>query len=417
MSELVAYVGWDWADREHEVCVREAVGGEERRAVIGGTPEAVHAWAGEVRARYGGGKVGVCIETSRGAVIWALMGYDHLVLYPVNPKSAASFREAFYPSGKKDDPVDADTLCEMLAKHHDRLRRLEPADPETRALGLMSEHRRKLVQEMVRTKNRLTSALKSYYPQALELAGALDTKMACDFLERWPTLEAVQRARRTTVRSFYTTHGSRSTIVLDQRLALMDAAMAWTTDRAVIESGVIIVHTLVPVLRALLTSIEHIDREIERRYRAHAEHDLIDSFAGLGMALGPRVIALLGSDRSRLTDATQLQLLTGIAPVTVRSGGTHGTVSVHRRLKRSRFLHQTIVEWAGCSIANSAWARAFYEQQIEVGHGRYAALRALGYKWLRILFQCWKTKTHYDEATHIKALKQRGSPIASRLAA
>jgi hypothetical protein len=129
------------------------------------------------------------------------------------------------------------------------------------------------------------------------------------------------------------------------------------------------------------------------------------------------VIAVLGSDRTRLTDATQLQLLTGIAPVTVRSGGTHGTVTVHRRLKRSKFLHQTIVEWAGCSVAYSAWAHAFYQQQLQAGHGRYAALRALGYKWLRILFKCWKTNTRYDEATHIDALRRRGSPIVATLAA
>jgi hypothetical protein len=88
-------------------------------------------------------------------------------------------------------------------------------------------------------------------------------------------------------------------------------------------------------------------------------------------------------------------------------------ITVHRRLKRSKFLHQTVVEWAGQSIKNSAWARAFYNMKRAAGHGRWAALRALGFKWLRILFRCWKEEIHYDEATHLKALKERGSPVVA----
>jgi transposase len=341
------------------------------------------------------------------------MAYDHIVLYPVNPKSAASFRETFYPSGKKDDPVDSDVLLELIYKHEERLKPLDPADPATRSLVILSEHRRKLVHDVVRTTNRLRANLKSYFPQAFELVGELDSPMSCEFLKEWPSLTEVKRARPATLRKFYHSHGSRSKARIDARLALLPSAVALTNDLAVVESGIAVTRSLVRVITALVESIREIEAHQQSIYSTHPEHDLSDSFPGLGPVFGARIAALLGSDRDRFASHVELQLLTGVAPVTKSSGGRKGVITVHRRLKRSKFLHQTVVEWAGQSIKNSAWARAFYNMKRAAGHGRWAALRALGFKWLRILFRCWKEEIHYDEATHLKALKERGSPVVA----
>lgn len=418
MSDYAAFVGWDWADKEHEICLREKDSKQIERGKVEGTPEALHEWAAAMRERFGGDKIAVCIETSHGAVIWALMGYENIVLFPVNPKSAASLRDAFYPSGKKDDPVDADVLLMMVDKHAEKLRPLVPADPQTRMLGMLAEHRRKLVQHKGRTTNQLRSNLKMYFPQALELAGDLDTLLACDFLDRWPTLSAVQRVRAATLRSFYREHRSRSTERIDKRVALVGQAVNLTTDLAVLGAGTIKTRTLVHVLRGLLEAIRDIDSELNTLYEQHAEYDWVKSLPGVGAALGPRLIALLGSDRSRFELAEELQCLTGVAPVTSRSGGTHGPITIHRRRKRSKFLHQTIVEWAGCAVAQSEWAKAYYEHHISLDkRRRYVVLRALGFKLLRILFFCWKNKVHYDEQFHQKSLIRHGSPLAAKLVA
>lgn len=412
-----AWVGWDWADREHEICLREAGQSQLERSQVEGTPEALHEWAANMRKRFGGAKVAVCIETSRGAVIWALMGYEHIDLYPVNPKSAASFRDAFYPSGKKDDPVDANVLMLMVEKHSEQLRVLAPADAQTRMLGLLSEHRRKLVQQMVRTTNQLRSNLKAYFPQALELAGDLDTTLACDFLERWPTLTSVQRARVATLRTFYRTHRSRSEARIDKRVALLSETVELTSDEAVLRSGVIVTRTLVRVIRGLSESVRDVDAELAAIYRSHGEYDLVKSLPGAGDVMGPRLAAILGSDRARFESAEELQRLTGVAPVTSSSGGRQGTLTVYRRLKRSKFLHQTIVEWAGCAVAQSAWANAYYQHQLSRGKRRFSILRALAFKLLRILFFCWKNNVHYDEKHHQESLSRHGSPLAKLLAA
>lgn len=417
MSKYAAFVGWDWADREHEISLRE--GGQSRieQSQVQGTPEALHEWAASMRERFGGAKVAVCIETSRGAVIWALMGYEHIDLYPVNPKSAASFRDAFYPSGKKDDPVDANVMLLMVEKHSEQLRVLAPADAQTRMLGMLSEHRRKLVQQLVRSTNQLRSNLKMYFPQGLELAGDLDTALACDFLERWPTLSSVQRARAATLREFYRTHRSRSEARIDKRVALVSDAVELTSDEAVLRSGVIMTRTLVRVIRGLLEAVRDVDAELAEIYQNHGEYDLVNSLPGAGAVMGPRLAAILGSDRGRFEAADELQRLTGIAPVTSRSGGKDGTITVHRRLRRSKFLHQTIVEWAGCAVAQSEWAHAYYQHQISRGKRRFSILRALGFKLLRILFFCWKNKVHYNEKIHQESLIRHGSPLANLLVA
>jgi hypothetical protein len=419
MSEVAACVGWDWAEKEHVVSLRESGSTAIETRRLKGSAEALHEWANQTLERFGGRTVVVAIDAGRGAVIAAFMGYPHIVLYPINPKAAASLRVALYPSGQKDDPIDSEMLLEMIEKHRDRVRPLNPADPLSRELGLLSEQRRKLDGDCRRTVNRLRDVLKSYYPQAVELLGDLSTPMACAFLEKWPSLASLQRARKETIASFFRKHGSRSSEKIEHRLALIRSAVPLTKDRALLNAGEQIVCALVAVIKTYLPVIADLESAIAEAYAAHADHDLIDSFPGLGPALGPRVIAVLGVDRSRYESAAALQRLSGAAPVTRRTGGRNGKAVVHRRLRRPKFMHQTFVEWAGCSLQHSAWARAFYdmkrEQNPQMGH--WAALRELAYKWLRILFQCWQRSEPYAEARHVAELVRRGSSVAARLAA
>ena len=121
-TPLAVCVGLDWADRQHVICLR-AVGCEETESVqLEQKPDALHEWIAQLRVRFAGRKIGIAIEQSRGAVIHALMMYDFLELYPINPKALARFREAFRVSGAKDDPSDAELLMDFLRLHRNRLR-------------------------------------------------------------------------------------------------------------------------------------------------------------------------------------------------------------------------------------------------------------------------------------------------------
>jgi transposase len=138
-QEFAAFVGIDWADQEHAICLIEAHGKRPERLVVKQQAESLDAWVGNLRARFDGRPVAVCLEQSRGTLLYALLKYECLVLYPLNPKQLAKYREAFTPSGAKDDPTDAELLCEFVRQHHERLRVWQPDDATTRALRLLTE--------------------------------------------------------------------------------------------------------------------------------------------------------------------------------------------------------------------------------------------------------------------------------------
>jgi hypothetical protein len=119
-------------------------------------------------------------------------------------------------------------------------------------------------------------------------------------------------------------------------------------------------------------------------------------------------LAAFGEQRERYARADEIQKYAGIAPVTERSGNKSW---VHWRLQCPKFLRQTFVEWAALSIPHCYWAKAYYEQQRARGSSHQAALRALAFKWIRIVYRCWQDRTAYDEATYLNALKRRGSPL------
>jgi transposase len=410
--EIAAFIGLDWADQQHAMCLQEA-GTTRREALkLDQTPEALQAWIQQLRARFGGRPVAIAVEQSRGALIYALMHVDFLHLYPVNPQTLAKLRQAFYPSGAKDDPSDAQLLLELLLTHRHHLRVWVPDDVLTRSIQLLTEGRRKLVDERTALTNQLTAALKIYFPQALDWFGDLHTGRACAFLQRWPSLQQLQSATTSSVRKFYRRQGYRGEDKLEQLIKNIHRALPLTEDPAVVLASTMMVHALVKQIPSLTDSIAEYDRQIAALFKKHDDSTLFGSFPGAGPTLAPRLLAAFGSDRNRFEFAAEIQQLSGIAPVTEKSGKA---CWVHWRWSCSKFLRQSFQEFAAQSILKSVWARASYQQQRHRGQSHHAALRALAYKWIRILFRCWKDRTPYDEATYFKSLQLRGSTLASAL--
>jgi transposase len=408
---VAAWIGLDWADKEHRVVLYDVATGKSEESTIKHTAEEVQEWASGLRRRYGSRKVAVVLEQSRGPVLYALMSYENIVLYPVNPQSLANYRRAFQTSRAKDDPGDAQLLSEMVRKHPERFRAWKAEDAQTRSLQLLVEGRRKLVNEMTKLTNKLTSHLKSYYPQALDWAGDLNSRQACDFLERWPTLEAIQQAKPTDVKTFYLSYGRPRTETLKERQEQIRQGVALTEDPAVLLSGTMMVRAIVGQIRPLILAIEQYDYEIQRLFQQHPDRLVFESFTGAGPVLAPRLLAAMGADRDRWQSAADIQRLSGTAPVTEQSGKQRW---VHRRWACPKFLLQTFHEFAKQTISRSDWAKAYYEQQRDRGAAHNAAVRALAYKWIRIVFRCWKDRVAYDEAFFILQLQKRNSLLAAR---
>ena len=332
---FAAFVGLDWGDQQHAVCL--AAGGQRIATDLAHQADDIDAWAAGLRSRFGGRPIAVCLEQSRGALVYALLKYEFLVLFPINPKQLASYRDAFVPCGPKDDPTDAELLCMFVELHHARLRVWRPDDERSRVADDQSE---------------------------------------------------------------------------DSRITLIRSSSALVTDQAVIVTHRLdVLHTVQLIIQHTET-VDEYDRVIASHMAQHCDAALFQSFPAAGPGLAPRLAAAFGTDRERFSSAQEVQQFSGVAPVLKRSGKT---CSVLRRLARPKFLHQTFHEYADHSRKKSAWAAAYYRMLKARGMGHHCALRSLAFKWQRVMYRCWKTRTLYDEARHLQQLRRRNSPLLAYL--
>ncbi len=196
--------------------------------------------------------------------------------------------------------------------------------------------------------------------------------------------------------------------ILQRRLDAIKSAQPLTTDPAVVLPYRLQALTLVSQINVALGSIQLYDKQIAALAPQHPDYHLFSALPGAGPSLAPRLLVAFGEQRERFASAAEVQKYAGIAPVTERSGQKSW---IHWRWQCPTFLRQTFVEWAAQTINKSYWAGQFYYRQRAKGCTYQAAVRALAFKMIRILYRCWVTRTQSDESRYLKALKERGSPI------
>ena len=421
-----ALIAIDWADKEHQVCLW-AENHPRSYHILEQNPQAIIEWVANLQRDFSG-KVAIAVEQTKGPLIYALMGYAFIDLYPINTATLGRFRSAFSPSGAKDDKLDVDYLMDILMTHRKHLRVWLADDETTRSLRIYAEARKGLVHQIQALINYIRALLKGYYPQALALVGELASPMAWAFLSRWPTLSKLGKVKPMTLRNFYYAHGSRSAKLIDQRIGLIEKAVPLTTDPTIVEtSEQILLHKLNHI-QVLHRSIVAYDKKLKKLFQKHEDAQIFSSFPGAGEALAPRLAAVIGSQRDRYENAKNLQQYSGIAPV-VRSSGTEkrkasklsqrrkkrGSEVVQRRRCCPKFVLQTFHEFAGCSIPYCPWAKAYFQQQKDKGASHHQAIRALAFKWQRIIYRCWKDRQKYDDNKYLAALRKRGSTLIPRI--
>src|SRR6266487_2262757 len=305
-TNFAATIGLDWADQKHDLWIRPADGSKAEHVRLEQTPETLHEWVAKARERFGNRKIAIAVETSRGPVISALMAYDFIMLFPVNPKGLKSYRGAFSISGAKDDRTDAQLLEEFVRLHPEKLRALEPDTELTRKLGGLVENRRHLVDERTRIVNQIHATLKTYYP------------MAADFLVRWPDLDALQTAKPEVARCFFYKHNSRSAKKTEERLAAIQKAKPLTTDPAIIVPARHLVLALAGMLRPLHQAVARLDKEIQQAMHQHPDAPIFRSFPGAGPALAPRLLVAFGTNRDRFDQSDDVPESYAVARVGVQ---------------------------------------------------------------------------------------------------
>src|SRR5512138_868326 len=356
-NDYAAFIGIDWADRKHAFRLQASGQSQVEAGELEQKPEALACWAAKLQERFGGRPVALALEQSRGGLIHALMNYDFIVLYPLHPSTVASFRQAFKSSGSKNDPLDAQDILEILLKHRERLRPLQPDTEPTRLLRRLVEDRRKAVDCRTQHVEALHASAKEYFPQYIELVnGTLDSRLAGDFLQKWPTFERFQQAKPSTIRQFYYGHNIRSPRVLQRALELARTGQALTTDEAIVQSGRLLSQLHAELIECLNRTIEDYEQRIAAVFKDYSEAHLFSNLPGAGQAMAPRLAAFFGTDRSHYATAVNVQSFTGIAPVTKQSGRSK---VVHARWACPKFDRQTFHEFARLSLPKCQWAQNY----------------------------------------------------------
>ena len=408
-------IGIDWAEEFHDVAFGTPEKGVVEQFRISHGPDGVGALIDRaLRLEPDPAEVRVVLETRHGLLVEALLDAGFTVV-PVNPDLIARRRG---PARKKDDAEDARICCLLALDRHAGLKALIPHGELGGELRAIARDDERAARDQRRLLNRLRADLQTTYPAALTLAGAdLGAPTVLRLLERWPTQPELAQASRDDLIGFARAgrHGWPDRFA-DQVAAALATPSLPTRDYLVRAKAAGIRLAAVQLL-----ALHEARRGWEQRMaelllggrRTGRDHTVKDpdpgnafpggaiylSMAGLGDRLAARVAGEIGEHIEQFTSPNGLQCYAGQAPVTRRSGKSDFVVA--RRLAHNRYLGDSVHQWAFCSLRQSGWAREFYDQKIAAGKSHHNALRALGNRWLEILWHCLTKGVLYDEAVHV----------------
>lgn len=399
-QRMMYFMGIDWADDKHDICVLDSTGQVIRDFQIPNDNRGTDILRKRIQRL--DGPVKILIERSDGLLVDWLVRNGHTV-YTAAPHLLHHRR----PRRAKDDKGDAYLLAHLL--------RIE--DPEVRPLAARSdivEELRQLlrayddmVQEQRRQGNRLVYLLKQYYPAVLKLFCQPYRLIALDFLERYPNLEIARSASLDDLRQFLRDHRYAS-MNTEEKAIQMYNIVHEPQLAATVQNGMMThVQVLIPILRHIYRSRYALKRRILQLVPAHPDAEWWMTIPGAQSLARARLLAWIGDDRSRFPTPNSLQATAGTAPVTRRSGKSR---SVEFRTACSHKMRKALDDLARQSVKKSAWAREYYDSQITRGHGSARAYRALANRWLSIIWKLWQTNTPYDEATHISNRTRKAQP-------
>lgn len=278
-GECAALIGIDWGDKQHAIALKTRNSNAVEAFELEHSAESLHTWLDGLEKRFCGQTVAIAVEASKGAIVAALLEHPWLIIYPIHPSTSRRFSTAFSPSGAKNDAPDARNLLEILEFHRPRLRALAPHDQMTRRLSLLVEARRTMVDRRTQLSNQLTSLLKNYYPQALKLTGDKRYSLiTLDFLERWPELLILQRARPQTLRTFYYRHQVRRLELVEERIAFAFGSRPLSSDRALCEVSILELRVLVAEIRLIEKHVANIEQTIAAVFASHPDVELFRSY-------------------------------------------------------------------------------------------------------------------------------------------
>ncbi len=407
------FVGDDWAEDHHDV---ELVDEHGKVLAKRRFPEGLdgvtrlHALIAEHLPDPGpdpdpGLEVLVGIETERGPWVASLVAAGYTV-YAINPRSAARYRERHLLSGAKSDAADAHALAEIVRLDRAGHRPVASDSALAEGIKLAARAHQGLVWERTRHVLRLRSALREFYPVALQAFPDLDEPDALELLGKAPDPDTAAALTRRTLVVALTRARRRRVEERAEELQAMLRATGLRQPAPVQAAFAAIVSAEVAVITTLNEQITILGQVVGEHFGRHPAAELIISLPGLGVILGARLLGEFGDDPTRYVDAKARKCYAGTAPITKASGKKKAVLSRH---VRNKHLADAAHQWAFSSMRGSPGAKAYYQQIRARGTSHQAALRQLANRWIGILHGCLKTGALYDEDTAWAHIHQRAA--------
>ena len=407
------FVGIDWANDKHDVSLVDA-NGRSSSYTIDHSTEAIDAFVSDLLNKANGLPIAIILEQSKGSLIHALVLRENVVLFPVNPKNFSSYRESFHATKAKSDKDDAQLLARMLFERHREMNAWKPDDENTRLLNRLCSTRRKWVEQRTSLGQRLLDLVKSYFPAILLIANSklYEHPLLLEILRKWPDPRELKRVNPKVLIALMAHHGIKNEAQQQDLVNKLKNAPIHSRDATLLLVNSLEAKAMVKQLADCQELIIELDQEIKDALAKHPDAVLFTTLRGAGVALAPRLLTAFGTDRSRFKNAEEVASYAGIAPVTKQSGKSRVVV---RRRACSKYLLQTFHEFANAAAKWCPWSKAYYKLQQSRGMKRHAILRKLAYRWIRILFRVWQTRTPFDQNRYIQSLLAKTPEIRSFL--
>lgn len=394
------WVGIDWASDKHDVCVLDRAGTLLEAFTVAHTGEGLRELIRRLR-RFGSPQhLPIAIERPSGLLVDTLLEAGFPVV-PIHPNALKATRPRYAAAPGKSDPGDAYILADILRTDGHRFRPLRVPSDRTKALRAAVRTRDDLVATRVQLANQLRSLLESFWAGAAAIFADIDSPIALDFLDSYPTPQSAARLGPKRLERFLKRTAYCGRRPVDQLLERLRAAPAGKAAELESETKGQLVRSLVAVLRPLLAQIRELDGLIAAHLAQHPDGEILQSFPRTGTINAAQILAELGDDRLRFATHAQLAAEAGVAPVT-HTSGKHRRVAC--RFACNKRLRQALTTWADNSRHQHPWAKAVYRAARARGCDHPHAVRILARAWVRVLWRCWQNHTPYDPTQHGSAL-------------
>lgn len=402
------FVGVDWAEDHHDVCVMDEAGVVLGRRRIEDSVNGLAELHGLVGAHTDEpDEVAVGIEVDRGLIVTALVGAGYAV-YAVNPMATSRYRDRHTSSGAKSDPGDAKVLADLVRTDRHNHRQVSGDTELVEGVKVLARAHQSAIWGRQRQVNALRSALREYYPGALVAFGTdLSHHDAVAVLSIAPTPALGRGLSRSKIVSALRRGGRRRYIErrAEEIQAFLRADYLEAPQEIARAQGEV-AKASVALIDAFTKQIVALELSLSEHFEQHPDAKVVLSLPGLGTVLGARVLGEFGDDRTRYASAKSRKNYGGTSPITKASGRSHAVLARHAR---NRHLGHSLDQWAFCSITSSQGARRYYDELRDRKKTHRQAIRQLANRWVGILHYCLEREELYCEDS---AWKEGSRPAA-----